>query len=123
MATTVGSLLRTARHRASRGSRKARALTCRAMVTRGAGDVSTQWLTRNSDPAIPPRLGSQLAAAASSAAVREVKRRLLHHRRLVVDPRRAARALLGEHDDPLVAVDHLAQRRPGPASTPTVDLV
>jgi hypothetical protein len=53
----------------------------------------------------------------------EVERRLLHHRRLVVDPRGAARPVLGEHEDALVAVDHVPQRRPRARGAAAVDLV
>ncbi len=64
---------RSLRQRASRGSRNAGALTSCAIVLRGAGDVSTQWLTSRSEPADPAavRLAARLGAA-SSAAVRKL---------------------------------------------------
>ena len=54
--------------RAGAASRKPRALTSRAIDLRGAGDVSTQWLTSSSEPAVPPRLGRQRRRRARAPA-------------------------------------------------------
>ena len=48
---------------ASPTSRKAYAFTAAALLARGAGVVSIQWLIRNSDPSVPPRFGRQLKSS------------------------------------------------------------
>ena len=64
-------------------------MTSRAIDVRGAGEVSTQWLTSSSEPRVPPRLGSQVVGAASSARGVEAVRRLLRDLGLLVHPRPA----------------------------------
>ena len=57
--------------------RAALSLTISASEGRGAGVVSTQWLSRNSGADAGPRLGLQLAASCdcsvNAAAVRNLK--------------------------------------------------
>ena len=63
-------MARRSRQRATRAARKSWAFTRRAIDTSGSGGVSTQWLISSSEPAVPPRLGSQLAGASSAATLR-----------------------------------------------------
>ena len=94
----------------------------------GRGSVVIQWLIRNSGAPSGPRFGRaarvELARVGELRDAGERERRLL--REPVVDelvPRRRARLVLGEHDEPPVAVDQLAQRRPVAARRRRVDLV
>ena len=56
-------MARRLRHRTTRPATKSWASTRWAIYRSGSRGVSTQWLMSSSDPAVPPRLGSQLAAA------------------------------------------------------------
>jgi len=58
-ARMFGSLARSCWQRRARSSRKSCAFTIAAFDGFGAGSVSIQWLTWNSGPLLPPRLGWQ----------------------------------------------------------------